>query len=284
MKKRTACKIITGIVAVCSLTSGGHCGRVLLKGGGSVYMDSTAEIVGVSVKEPNAPYSVNIGCVVCKSYHGPCVSTYAGDVRVISHDHARNVTLTNGTWLHGKRGTMIEWQSTRPDVENGTKIYTRVRCDNKTNPEWTWVDVEFFRSVRYPKSRIVVNATNETKGVTATSSGSAWIGSTWDPRWGSVVGTQGAHGEASITYADAVELRGYKSRARVIYDVMGTVPVTVGLDAVPEGLSCLRTSDGVHVTQGAHTLIGAGDSITCVNTQKGNKTTVGELSVTAMIR
>lgn len=283
MKKRTACKIITGIVAVCSLTSTGHCGQVLLKGGGSVYMDATAEIVGTRLKKPGGRYSVNIGCTVCASYTGPCVSAPA-NVRVIGRDHTKNVTMTDGTWAYGKRGTMIEWDSTRPDVENGTKIFTRIRCDNNTNREWTWVDVEFFRSVRYPQSEIVVNATNLTKGVTASSANSYWSGFAWDPKWGSVVGTQGAHGTTSITYADSVELRGYKSRARVIYDVVGTVPVTVGLDAVPEGLSCLRTSDGVNISQGSHALIGAGDSITCVNIQKRNKTTVGALSVTAMIR
>lgn len=284
MKKRTACKIITGIVVVCSLTSTGHCGRVLLKGGGNVHLVATAEIVGTRVNKPGAPYNVNIGCVVCKSYYGPCVSVPASDVRVVGRDHARNVTMTAGVWLYGKRGTMIEWESTRPDVENGTKLFTRIRCDNSTNREWTWVDVSFFRSVRYPQSEIVITATNETKGVTASSANGSWSGSAWDPGWGAVVGTQSAHGEASITYADSVELRGYKSRARVIYDVMGTVPVTVGLDTVPEGLSCLRTSDGVNIAQGTHALIGAGDSITCVNIQKRNKTTVGALSVTAMIR
>lgn len=284
MKKRTACKIITGIVAVCSLTSTGHCGQVLLKGGGGVYLDVTAEIVGVRAKNPDALYNVNVGCTVCKSYYGPCVSSPASDVRVIGLDHARNVTMTKGSWQYGKRGTMIEWASTRPDVENGTKLFTRIRCDNTANREWTWVDVVFFRSVRYPQSAIVVNATNEAKGVTTSSANSLWLGSAWDPGWGSVVGTQGAHGEASIKYADSVELRGYKSRARVIYDVVGSVPVTVSLDAVPEGLSCLRTSDGVNIAQGTNALIGAGDSITCVNIQKRNKTTVGALSVTAMIR
>lgn len=284
MKKRTACKIITGIVAVCSLTSTGHCGKVLLKGGGSVYLDATAEIVGTRVKQEGAPYNVNVGCSLCKSYYGPCVSVPASNVYVTGRYNARNVHMESGSWRYGKRGTMIEWESTRPDIENGTKLFARIRCDNHTNRAWTWVDVTFFRSVRYPKSEIVVNATNETKGVTASSANSDWIGSTWDPKWGAVVGTPGTHGETSVTYADSVELRGYKSRARVIYDVMGTVPVTVGLDAVPEGLSCLRTSDGVNIAQGTTALIGAGDSITCVNIQKRNKTTVGALSVTAMIR
>lgn len=284
MKKRTACKIITGIVAVCSLTTTGHCGQVVLKGGGSTYVDVTAEIIGVETKTPDAPYNVNVGCVVCKSYYGPCISSPASNISVITRDHARNVTLTNGTWLYGKRGTLIEWASTRPEVENGTRLFTRMRCDNSANREWTWVDVQFFRTVRYPQSKIVINATNEMKGVTASSVNAYWLGSTWDPGWGSVVGAQSAHGEASITYADTVELRGYKSRTRVIYNVMGTVPVTVGLDAVPEGLSCLRTSDGMGIAQGTHALIGAGDSITCVNIQKKDGTTDGALSVTAMIR
>lgn len=284
MKKRTACKIITGIVAMCSLTSTGHCGQVMLKGGGAVYLDVTADVVGTRVKKEGAHYDVNIGCVVCRTYYGPCVSSPASNVTVIGRDHARNVTLTNGTWRYGKRGTMIEWESTRPGVENGTRLFTRIHCDNSVNREWTWVDVEFFRSVRYPQSTITINATNETKGVTASSANAHWTGSTWDPGWGSVIGTQSTHGEASITYADSVELRGYNSRARVIYDVKGSVPVTVGLDAVPEGLSCVRTSDGVNITQGTHALIGAGDSITCVNIQKRNETTTGALSVTAMIR
>lgn len=284
MKKRTACKIVTGIVAVCSLTSTGHCGQVLLKGGGGVHLDVTAEIVGARTKKPDAPYNVNVGCAVCKTYYGPCVSTPASNVSVIGRVNARNVSLTNGMWQYGKRGTMIEWESTRPGVENGTSITTRILCDNSVNREWTWVDVVFFRSVRYPQSEIVINATNETKGMTASSANAHWSGSAWDPGWGSVVGQQSAHGEVYITYADSVELRGYKARARVIYDVMGPVPVTVSMDAVPEGLSCLRTSDGVKIAQGTHALIGAGDSITCVNIQKRNQTTVGALSVTAMVR
>lgn len=284
MKKRTACKIITGIMAVCSLTSTGHCGQVQLMGSGATYVDVTAEILGVRLKRPDEPYNVNIGCYVCASYHGPCVSTRAADVTVTSRRNARDVTLRNGVWVYGKKGTMINWYPTDPDGVNDTSLHARIRCDNSVNRDWNWVDVVFFRSTRYPTSEIIITATNEQKGVTATSAGAMWQGFEWDPKWGSVVGAQGAHGKVSITYADAVELRGYKSRARVIYDVVGTVPVTVGLDTVPVGLSCWRTSDGVRITQGAQAMIVAGDSITCENIQKRNGTTGGALSVTAMVR
>ena len=283
MKKRTACKIIGGVVVACSVANAGYCGRITLEGSESTHVDVIAEITGTRLVEGARTYDANVGCAVCATYYGPCVSSHASDVRILSANNAADITTTSGVWAYGKKGTMIMWRPGNNHAASSA-VSVRIRCDNHVRKDWNRVDVTFFRSARYPKSEIRISATNLQNGVTATSENGTWQGYAWDPGWGSVVGTPGSQGAVSLTYADDVKLEGYKSRARVIYDVVGAVPVTLRVDGSPEGLTCMRSSDGLSIAQGAIALIGAGDSITCVNTLKTTGTTVGALSITAMIR
>ncbi len=280
MKKRTACKIITGAVTMCVLVTG-HCGRIELSGDRSVTLGVRAEIAGESLVKPDALYSVNTGCIVCESYYGPCVGSTAKDIRIVSRQNVGSISMHNGTWMYGKRGSMIEWAPGR--VEEPSNVVMEITCDNAVNKDWTWVDIKFFRDRRYPTSRVRVTATNLVKGVTEVSP-DAWLGSEWNPKWGAVVGRPGDRATVSLSYADEVVLRGANARARILYDVVGTAPVNARIDKLPPGLTCARTSDWLTLAAGASADIGPGDSITCANVLRKKETTRGTLSVTAMIR
>lgn len=280
MKKRTACKIITGAVTMCVLVTG-HCGTIRLEGERGVTLAVHAVVDGLELRRDATAYSVNVGCAVCEGYYGPCVSAPARDVRVTSRWDVRDVRYTAGTWLSGKKGTMIEWE---PSAGHDTsRIGLDITCDNAVNRNWTWVDVEFFRDRRYPTSKIRVTATNLNKGVTEVSD-TAWIGSTWAPSWGSVQGTAGSHGTATVRYADELVLRGRNAKALVLYDIEGSSPITARIDELPDGLSCARSSDGVKVAAGTTADVWPGDSIACTNALRGKKSLNGTLTVTAMFR
>lgn len=280
MKKRSACKIITGVVAACVINSG-HCGRIDLVGTGVVTLPLRVELEGIKRKHSDTEYDMGIGCVVCAGFHGPCVGAAPRSVTVTFRQNTRQVVANTGTGYGGKKGTEYRW--TPGDAGERTALGLDVICDNYVNRNWTWVDVQFYRDRRYPASTVHVTATNMIKGVTEHSDGD-WVGSEWYPKWGSVVGKPGLPGRVSVSYADHVDLRGLNSKARVLYDVVGDAPVTARIDKLPNGLSCERSSDGLTIGSGATADIGPGDAITCTNVLRDKVRTNDTMSVTAMVR
>lgn len=278
MKKRSACKILAGVVAMGVLTSG-HCGQITLTGNTYDTMRVVIEATGLRTNG-HVPYDLGVSCSLCMSATGPCITVPVRDWRTTSVANVKNVHMSPGV---GYVGTVLRWEAVRTDREN--RITASITCDNSSKPDWSWVNVGFRRDLRYPKSDLRVTATNTTAGITETHE---WIryGWTWYPKWDAVRpgGGGGSSATVRVSYPEEVVLRGTGSRARVLYDVVGNAPVGARLDKLPIGLSCARTSDGMGIEPGVTADVGTGDSITCTNVRRERGSYSDTLSVTAMIR
>ena len=280
MKKRSACKILSGIVAL-GVIDDGHCGRIELQGPQYSTAYYSVEVSGINPDSADTVYDIGVGCAAALGYHGPGLNVSPRDIRIVSRGNAANVTVSRGT---GYAGYAVRWSASRPDEPNFIKF--DFLCDNRDKPEWTWVNVGFHRDRRYPKSDLLVTATNYTLGVTETHEWIRSANSAWYPSWGAVHADNSPDGPAtaSVSYPEQVELRGKRSSARILYDVVGSVPVTVRIDKMPQGLSCARTPDGTRIESGVTADVGTRNSITCTNVRAGKGSTTDTLSVTAMIR
>ena len=279
MKKRSACKILVGIVALGAVGTG-HCGQITLSGTTHPTMTVDAVFEGVPPYSQNEPYEMGFGCAVCLGFHGPCMNSTPRDVRVVSKNNAAKVTVSRGV---GYAGYSVQWFPGDSDTVSTTRV--RLTCDNTARADWGWVNMGFHRWKRYPVNAVRVTATNESLGVTDTHEWPSRIGHNWYPKW-DAVHTEGSGDSRTIrvTYADEVQLRGKGSKARVLYGVVGTAPVTARIDKLPTGLSCARTPDGLNIEPGVSAVVGTGDSITCTNELRKSGQTSDTLSVTAMIR
>lgn len=279
MKKRSACKILAGVVTLGVLTTG-HCGQITLTGNEFKSMRVELDATGLVMKGLPVTYDIGVSCSLCMAYTGPCITVPVRDLRLSSRLNVKDVNLKPAV---GYTGTVLRWAAARPDREN--RLAAAITCDNSSKPEWGWVNVGFHRDRRYPESDLRVTATNLLTGIAETHE---WIrtGWTWYPGWDAVNtgGGVGAGGTVRISYPEEVVLRGHGSRARVLYDIVGPVSVSARVDRLPVGLSCARTSDGVVVEPGVTAGVGAGDSITCTNVRHKVGTLSDTLSVTAMIR
>lgn len=279
MKKRSACKILAGVVTLGVLATG-HCGQITLTGNTYLTMRVDIDATGLNRNGLPVTYDLGVSCSLCMAYSGPCITVPVRDMRLSSRVNVTKVHLDPAV---GYNGTVLRWSAGHLDRENG--VSAAITCDNKSKPEWGWVNMGFHRDRRYPESDLRVTATNLTVGVTETHE---WVrdGWTWYPTWGAVhtgSGT-GSSGTIRVSYPEKVVLRGRGARARVLYDIVGNWSVGARIDKLPVGLSCARTSDGVVVEPGVTVDVGTGDSITCTNVQHKVGTSSDTLSVTAMIR
>lgn len=284
MKKRSAYKILlVGAIVICGL-SAGHCGRVSLQGKTSVSMRGSILVQGYGTYDNRDPYAISIGCSVCASYTGPCRSVHPATVNVVSRSNAKNVRALRHNNGAGYSGDFVFWEPADPGQDSWVKMeYT---CDNAQLPDWTWVNVGFFRHRYGPKNRLRVVATNLTTGATVGQDiGTGYGGAGWHP-WPSVhpEGTAGWAANVSVSYPEQVVLRGKGSKTRVLYDIQGNAPLYVRIDQTPMGLSCARLSDGVTIGMGVSAAVGVGDSLVCTNVQSTAGETSGTLSITAMVR
>lgn len=284
MKKRSAYKIlIVGATMLCGL-SAGHCGRVSLRGNTAVSMQGTIVVQGYGPYSASDPYAISIGCAICKSYTGPCRSVQPSDMTVGARSNTRQVYtrhITNGA---GYTGNFVFWTPKDSGRESWVDIsYT---CDNAQQPDWTWVNVGFYRHRYSPQNRLRVVATNRTTGMTTEQDlGLGYGGAGWRP-WPSVhrEGTAGGAANVGVSYPELVVLRGKGAKTRILYDIQGNTPLYVRIDKTPMGLSCARLSDGVTLGMGVSAAVGVGDSLMCTNVQSTAGETSGTLSITAMVR
>lgn len=279
MKKRSACKILTGVVAV-GLLAPGYCGRITLQGSLHGTANVRAQLINPDGVVPWPQNGVGVECRVCRTVHGPCISAVPRDIRVVRYTNAKDVSLLPGKIIIG---TGIRWAPVYRDRENSVEV--DITCDNHDRPGWMLVDLGFHRGPLAPQNKLLVIATNRNTGNTTSYEwGRNNIG-TWYTKWGdNIVGEGSSLASVSFTYADLVELHGKGSRARILYDVVGTAPVTARIDKIPNGLSCARTSDGMIIESGVAADVGTGESITCTNVRRDVGVTADTLSVTAMIR
>lgn len=280
MKKRSACKILMGIVALCGLSSG-QCGTVTLKGDAHVAMRGTIVIHGLVQDTPGDLYALGIGCGLCASFSGPCVSVDPSNISVGGRNNAADVVLRRHGNGHGFSGNYVFWRAAHVGEDNWVEVnYT---CDNASRPDWTWVNSSYYRDRYTPRSSLYAVATNHTTGETVTKD--LGRGGDWRP-WravhpeGDVVGDV----RVSVSYPERIVLRGKGAKTQVLYDIKGNVPVYALIDKAPNGLSCARASDGVIVDVGVSAAVGVGDSIACTNRQNTAGETTGTLSITAMVR
>lgn len=284
MKKRSAYKILlVGAAVLCGL-SAGHCGRVSLQGVTAVSARGTIVVRGYGPYDASEPYSISVGCSICASYTGPCVSVQPADMTVGARSNARNVYTRyagNGT---GYYGNFVYWEPADPGQDAWVELsYT---CDNAQRRDWPWVNVGFFRHRYGPRNSLRVVATNLSSGVTTEEDlGRGYGGAGWRP-WPSVhpEGTAGWAANVSVSYPERVVLRGKGAKTRILYDIQGNAPLYVRIDKTPMGLSCARLSDGVTIGMGVSAAVGVGDSLTCTNVQSTAGETSGTLSITAMVR
>lgn len=278
MKKRSACKILAGGVALGVLATG-HCGQITLTGTGSATMHVRVNVIGRNAVNPYVPYEFGIGCIVCKTYNGPCDVDPGRDVRVTSVSNVKGLTMGTASGYHGRT---LRWNGTQPELDSSVAI--ELTCDTSSHPTWDWVDVGFHRA-RFPRHEMIATATNVTQGITETHEWGRYDAWAWYPKWKALhVGNGGASATVRVTYPDEVVLRGKGSSALVLHDVVGPAPVTARIDKLPIGLACRRTSDGVNIELGVTADVGSGDSITCSNVLNGVGMSSDTLSVTAMIR
>lgn len=279
MKKRSACKILAGVVTV-GLLGPGYCGRIELSGVNHGSVTVRAELINPDGVKPRHENGVSIECRVCRTVQGPCIGTAPRDLRVVNRHNVKDVWVTPGQAF---RATAIVWTPVVGAEKNWVSV--NVTCDNREQPEWVLVDLGFHRGSLLPMNTLTVDVTNATTGTASAYSWGRTDGGTWYTKWGdNVIGGMGRPASVSFTYADLVELRGMGARARILYDVVGTAPVTARLDKIPNGLSCARTSDGLIIESGVAADIGTGESITCTNARHEVGAASDTLSVTAMIR
>lgn len=281
MKKRSACNLITGVITACVINSG-ICGRVELTGGGSVVRSVHVVLDGVKRETAKTRYyDMGVRCVICAGFHGPCATAPLGSARVVSKTNASDVSL--GLAHVGGVGavTMVRWAP--GGHRESASVALDLVCTNSTQPNWQWIDVGFYRSGRYPTSTVLLTATDTSTGNTVQVDAS-WVGHGWRTPWGAAPGTSGSTGAVSLTYADAIVLRGRNSNARVLYDVKGVVPITARIDELPAGLSCARSADGLKLNPGVTADIGQGDTITCTNTLRDKERIDDAMTITAMVR
>lgn len=286
MKKRSACNILTGIIALGGI-SHGQCGQITLKGGVHRAVVVQAEVSGLNPLGTTVPYDIVLNCAVCENPRGPCLITAPRDIRVKSRMNVRDIAVTNAGPAGVPGGRMVTWRVTDPERDNSLSL--EFKCDTSSRRDWTWISSRFSRKTRVwnvPQSDIHVTATNLTTGQTATHTWTTNGGGEWNPQWTAWNAGGGPEGGATVrvTYPEKVELRGKRSRARILYDVVGTAPVTAQIDKLPPGLSCERTSDGLIIMSGVTADVGTGDSITCTNVRDEMGTTTASLSVDVMIR
>ena len=281
MKKRSACNIVSGVIALC-LGSAGHCGLIELAGTAHATAYYTVEVTGSNSASADAENVIGVSCALCKGYNGPCRTAEPQDVRIVSRLNVVGVVYDR-YYYNGYAGFGLRWR-TGDGGKSSTVRFTGY-CTNAANPEWDWVDMHFHRDRRYPESDLYVTATNMTNGVTLEHN---WgRGSTsWAPGWGAVVlsGPEGAPARVSASYPETVELRGRGARARILYDITGNAPIIARIDNAPAGLSCMRTSDGLRVDPGVAVTVGHGESISCTNNVAKVGVTAGTLTLTAMVR
>lgn len=279
MKKRSACKILSGVIAL-GVIATGNCGRIELTGAQYSNLPFEVEVSGINPATPDTVCDLGVGCAAALGYNGPGMNVSPRNIRVTSRVNAKDVQISPAT---GYAGYVVRWSAPRPNEPN--RVTLVVTCDNHDKPEWTWVNVGFHRDKRYPKSDLLLTTTNLAEGVTETVEWLRSSNQSWYPMWGAVhTGVPGGTVTVRVSYPGQVELRGRRSSALVLYDVVGAAPVTARIDKLPVGLSCARTSDGVRLEAGTTADVGTGDSITCTNRQNRKGTTTDTLSVTAMIR
>lgn len=280
MKKRSACKIIAGLITLGMLATG-HCGRVTLQGVTDARVSYVIEVAGVNADDPTTTYELGYGCGVCMSYTGPCINANPQDVSVVGRDNVSTLRAIPG---RGYAGTGIQWRAARTDTDN--RVTVRVTCDNHAKPEWPWVTLGLHRG-DWTKGRydLALTATNADTGATEVRTWDRTAVPGWNPSWGVARATGGGGGVAAgVSYPDTVELRGKNARARILYDVRGNTGITARIDKIPEGLSCSRTSDGLSIAPSVSVGVRPGDSISCTNVRSKIGHAADSLSVTAMIR
>lgn len=284
MKKRSAYKILlVGATVLCGL-SAGHCGRVSLQGSAAVSMRGAIVVEGYGPYDDREPYAISVGCAVCAGYHGPCVSTPPSDTTVGSRSNVRTVYTRHANNGMGYSGNYVYWEPANPG--RGSWVDISYTCDNKQRPDWTWVNVGFYRHRYSPLNRLRVVATNLSTGATTEQDlGLGYGGAGWRP-WPSVhpEGDTGRAVNVSVSYPELVVLRGKGAKTRMLYDIQGNAPLYVRIDKTPKGLSCTRLSDGVTIGMGVSAAVGVGDSLMCTNVQSTAGETSGTLSITAMVR
>lgn len=278
MKKRSACKILAGVVTLGVLTTG-HCGQITLTGRSFLTMRANVDATGLNRNGLPVTYDLGVSCSLCMAYSGPCITVPVRDLRVSTRVNVKDLGLKPAV---GYTGTVLRWSAGRPDREN--RVAAAITCDNSSKPEWGWVNMGFHRDRRYPESDLLVTATNLTAGITETHEfRDGW---TWYPTWGAVntASGPGSSSTVRVSYPEEVVLRNRGARARILYDIVGHTSVGARIDKLPVGLSCARTSDGLVVEPGVTADVGTGDSITCTNVRHKVGTFSDTLSVTAMIR
>lgn len=278
MKKRSACKILAGGVALGVLATG-HCGQITLTGPTSPTMNVRVEVIGRPAEITGVPYEFGMGCGVCKAINGPCEDDPGRDVRVVSVSNVKDLTTRPS---EKKRGRTIRWKGAQSELES--RVTFELTCDTSSHPTWEWIEVGFYRA-RVPRHEMIATATYVPGGLTETHKWGRHDAWAWHPKWKAIhVGPGGASTTVRVTYPDAVVLRGKGSSALVLHDVVGPAPVTARVDKLPIGLSCRRTSDGMNIEPGLTADVGSGDSITCSNVRSEVGMSSDTLSVTAMIR
>lgn len=283
MKKRSACKILSGLVALGALHTG-QCGQITLHGAVRESRTITVDVTGLSPNETRLPYDIATGCALCMKHDGPCVNAPPRNVRVVHRMNIKDATLSKfGVTM----GTLIEWRVAHPELNNNIQFV--FECDNQSRPDWPYIGAKLYRKARtvvWPMERMRVTATDMATGITGTREWGPGDDTAWSPAWGWVNDWGGTGGSATvrISYPENVELRGPRAQARILYDIAGTAPVSARIDRMPDGLSCARSSDGLRIMSGVSTTVGTGDSIMCTNVLDRLGTTSDSLSVAVMIR
>lgn len=279
MKKRSACKLMLGAVVLCGLSTG-QCGTVTLQGTVPLSMRGKVVIHGGASERVGERYGLGIGCSVCAGFHGPCESTTPSNINVTGLSNAAKVRVAHAGNGVGFAGTYVFWDAASRGRDSW--VSAEYTCDNRSRPDWGWVNVGYFRTTLEYSRDIYLVATNYETGETLENRPGR---TDWRP-WRTVCATDGGVTSAniSVSYPEQVVLRGKGAMARVLYDVKGNSPLYVQIDNIPKGLSCKRLSDGVIVDLGVSSAVGVGDSIACTNVQNTTGETSGALSITAMVR
>lgn len=279
MKKRSACKILPGVIMLGALGTG-YCGQIELMGNHSGKVTMVVDLINPDGMKPRHENGIGIECRICRTIHGPCLSDLPRDVRIVSRNNVKYVRTAR---LSAEQVVSTVWQPVNWGKENWVRA--NVTCDNHIRPGWMLVDLGFHRGSLLPQNALTVTATNVKSGVTNTYQWGRTSGGTWYTKWGNnIIDTTGRPATVRFTYADMVELRGKGANARILYDVVGTAPVTARIDKIPHGVSCARTPDGLIIEAGGAADVGPGESITCTNARRQVGTASDTLSVTAMIR
>lgn len=279
MKKRSACKILPGALML-GLLGTGYCGEIELVGTHSGTVTMSIELNNPDGMKPRHENGIGIECRLCRTVHGPCIGTVPRTVHMVSRN---NVKYVRTSQISAKHVTAVVWQPVVWDRENWVRV--NATCDNHEKPGWMLVDLGFHRGSLLPQNALTVTATNVESAETTRYVWGRTSGGTWYTKWGNnVIDSTGRPASVRFTYADKVELQGKGAKARVLYDVVGTAPVTARIDQIPNELSCARTPDGLIIESGGAADVGTGESITCTNARHKVGIASDTLSVTAMIR